>query len=690
LKDKSQKIAVTPAQNITPYYSLPWLFQHQELLTSTTTERPWEQKELINKLNYLNFIDGYVSLLLDHKKTNKYILLKARPQPCVKDELICRLDLPDDLIDLTEYSFNYLMIDDGLSVILAPVQLVSVESYTLKLNLPDKSRVITTRKTRRYYCQNITCEVIQDGFNTHGALIDFTPSAFGIRLTGHENVEGFDEKQTAFINLYQNSTKLFSGLCCCIRNGMNSPDVKLVFAPVNTQIELVPKKKIRNPRQQIAPSFTINFKHPLFQENVERDVLEISSSGFSVRDNLAEETLLSGMIIPILSIVYAGVLKMRCSVRVLYRHEDCKNNIVHCGLAITDMDVHSYSRLNHLVGIYLDGNARVSTEVAMDALWEFFFDTGFIYGEKYQHLQPHREIFKETYRKLYRDNPDIARHFVYERNGKIYGHMSMVHAYNSSWVIQHFAARPMETKIAGLMIIRQITYYINGFHRFASGGMDHVIAHYQPENEIMNKIFGGFVDYLEDRKGSSQDLFSYLHIQKGSLNQAFPAKWTLRKCIPSDFAKLTNFYENHSGGLLLDALELDSPMNSLKESFLKAGFKRNCQTFCLCFGEEQVAFFIVDQSDLGLNLSDLLNAIKIIIINKAESKWDILLSAVYRLSFFYEENYIPLLIYPHDYLSKQDIELDKNYLLWIFKIKPYSEQYLEYMKSKFRIRYKAE
>jgi hypothetical protein len=690
LKGKNHKTAVSLAQNISPENSHPWIFQHKELLTEISTNKSWEQKELINKLNHINFIDGYVSLLLDHKKTSEYILLKAYPQPCIKDELICRLDLQGDFIDLTEYSLNYLMIDDGLTVILAPVQLVSFEANTLKLNLPDKSHIIKTRKTRRHYCQGIACEVIQDGFNTNGALIDFTPSAFGIKLNGNENMKGFNENNPSLINLNQNGVKLFSGSCRCIRNGMDSPDGKIVFAPINTQIALVPKKKIRNPRQQIAPSFTINFKHPLFQKNVERDILEISTSGFSVRDNMEEETLLPGMIIPKMSIVYAGVLKMYCSVRVLYRHEDRKNEIVHCGLAITDMDVHSYSHLNHLVGIYLDGNARVSTEVYMDALWEFFFDTGFIYGEKYEHLQPYRETFKETYRKLYQDNPDIARHFVYEKNGKIYGHMSMIHAYNSSWVIQHFAARPMESKIAGLMILRQITYYINGFHRFASGGMDYVTAYYQPENELMNKVFGGFADYLGNPKGSSQDLFSYLRFPKGSFNQALPPNWMLRECISSDFVKLTNFYENHSGGLLLDALGLNSPMKPLRDSFIKVGFKRNCQTFCLCFEEEQVAFFIVDQSDLGLNLSDLLNGIKILIINETKLKWDIVTSAINKISSFYEEEQISLLVYPSDYLSRQGIRANKNYLLWIFKIKPYSEQYLEYMKSKFRIRYRTE
>jgi len=688
LKEEKFKPAVSPTLNISPNDSQLWTFQHKELFAATGNEQSWDQKKLVNKLNHINFIDGYVFILLRYKKTNEHILIKAYPQPCVKDELICRLDLQEDLIDLTEYSFNYLMINDGLTVILAPVQLFSVEGDTLKFNLSDKSRVITTRKTRRHYCQGIACEVIQADFNVQGTLIDFTPSALGIKLSINENMKGFDENNLSLINLNQNGVKLFSGSCCCIRNGINLPDVKIVFAPLQTQIALFPKRKIRNPRQQIAPSFTINFKHPLFQENVERDIFEISISGFSVWDNFAEETLLPGMIIPKMSIVYADVLKMDCSVQVLYRHEDKINNLVQCGLAITDMDVHSYSHLNHVVGIYLDGNARVSTEVDMDALWEFFFDTGFIYGEKYQHLQPHRETFKETYRKLYQDNPDIARHFLYEQNGKIYGHMSMVHAYRPSWLIHHFAARPMESKIAGLMILRQITHYINGCYRFASGGMDYVMAYYQPENEAMDAIFGGFVDYLANRQGSSLDLFSYTIFQNGLLKYDLPSNWMLHECTPNDLKIIKDFYENSSGGLMLNALGLDIQMKPLRESFSKAGFIRNCQTFCLYLEDKLAAFFIVNKSDLGLNLCDLLNGIKIVIVNDKGLRWDIILAAINKLSFYYKEGYIPLLVFPSNYLARQGIRADKNYQLFILKNDPYVENYTEYMERKFRMRYR--
>jgi hypothetical protein len=689
MKEEEGKSETPIAQSISSHYSQPWIFQHQELLTFTTTELPLDQKKLVNKINHLNFIDSYVFILCRYQQTGEHILMKAYPQPCVKDELICRLDPKDNLPDMTEYNLDYLMIDDGLTAILAPVQLVSVENHTLKLNLPDESRVIKTRKTRRYNCQDISCEIIHDRFNTHGQLIDFTPNALGIKLTGNENMKGFVKNDSALINLTQNGTKIFSGSCRCIRNGMNSPDGKVVLKPLSAQMALFPKRKTRNPRQHITPSFAIIYKHPFFQKNIERDILEISTSGFSVLDNIEEETLLPGMIITNISVVYASIIKMDCSAQVVYRQEDQENNIVQCGLAITDMDVQSYSYLNHILGSHLDNHARVSTEVDMESLWEFFFDTGFIYGEKYEHLYPYRKTFNETYKKLYQDNPDIARHFVYEQNGKIYGHMSMVHAYKPSWLIQHFAARPMEDKIAGRMILRQITHYLNGIYRFASGGMDYIMAYYRPENEIMNQIFGGIVEYLGNRQGSSLDLFSYIMSENALLENELPSNWTLHECTPNDLKIMKDFYENYSGGLMLNALGLDIPMTFLRESFAKVGFIRNCQTFCLYLKDKIAAFFIVNKSDIGLNLCDLLNGIKIIIVNDEGLKWDIILAAINKLGVYYKESQIPLLVFPSNYLAGQGVSADKNYQLWILKTDPFMEQYTDYMGSKFRIRYRT-
>jgi hypothetical protein len=516
-------------------------------------------------------------------------------------------------------------------------------------------------------------------------LIDFTPSGLGIKMTGTKNMKGFDEKKSILINLSKNGVKLFSGLCKCIRNDMDLPDGRIVFIPLSDQMALFPKREQRNPRQHIVPSFSMNFKHPFFKGTVERDIFDISPAGFSIKDKIDEETLLPGMIIPNVTLTYAGILKIDCSAQVVYRREDQENDAVQCGLAIVDIDVHSYSKLNHILGSYLDNNARVSNEVDMDSLWEFFFDTGFIYGEKYEHLQPHREAFKETYRKLYQDNPDIARHFVYEKNGRIYGHIALIHAYEPSWIIHHFAARRMGNRLPGPSVLKQITQYISSYNRFPSAKMDHVMTYYQPENRIVNRIFGRFARHLNDPKKSSLDIFSYLLFEKKSRTEKLPAEWELREALISDLVKLREFYNNASNGLLLSALGLEIPSECLKISFTKAGFKRDCRTYCLCFEGRQSAFFVVNQSDMGLNLSDLLNSITIIVLEPDKLPWEKLSAAIYKLCGLFTEEKVPLLIFPADYLSSQNIAEEKQYALWILQLRDASDDYLIYMDSLMKL-----
>lgn len=661
---------VSPAnslQDSSPSNSTLWIFQHQELFHEDASDRPLELKKLINKLNYINFIDGPIFFLLSHHHTDEKIVVKAYPQPCAKDELVSRLD-PSDvsaLKDFKDYALNYLMIDEGLAAILAQVQMIDLEGNILKTSLPEGSSIKTLRKMKRFSCTEIGCRIIQGDFHAAGQLIDFSAGGLGIRLAGARSIRGFDETKPALLNINQDGKQIYSSLCQCVRNGMDSPDHKLVFAPLQNQISLFPKREIRTSRQQVGPSFSASFRHPFFKGYVERDIFDISPSGFSVKDTMEDDILLSGMFIPEVTIIYAGIVKMKCSTQVVYRQAEQKANIMKYGLAIADMDIESFTHLSQILGISNDSYARISTEVEMDALWEFFFDTGFIYGEKYENIQSYKDDFKELYRKLYQDNPDIARHILYKKNGKIYGHIAMVHAYEPCWLMHHFAARRMNNRLPGMAVLRHVIQYMQSYQRLRSSRMDYFMTYYRPKNDIIERIFGNFARHLNDRKKSSVDVFSYILFHKRQPPGVLPEGWVVRESTLRDIAKLKDYYESSSGGLLLSALGLELPSESLKNSFAKAGFIRDYQTFCLCYQGKHMAFFVLNRSDIKLNLSDLINGIKVLVLEPDTLSWAVLDAAIHCLGESYPETSIPLLIFPSYFLTRQNIATEKEYALWI-------------------------
>jgi len=654
-------------QNSPPSNSTLWVFQHQELLAAEDADGPLELKKLINKLNYINFIDGPVFFLLQRHHTDTQIMIKAYPQPCVKDELVSRLEPSDALAlkDLPNHELTYLMIDDGLTAVLARVQRISLEGDILKTSLPEVSKIKTLRKIKRFSCKRISCRINQGDFHASGQLIDFSAGGLGVTLAGSRTIKGFDETKPALLNINQNGRQIYSSLCQCIRNGMDSPDRKVIFAPLQNQISLFPKREIRTSRQQVGPSFSASFRHPFFEGYIERDIFDISPSGFSIKDSMEDDVLLSGMFIPDVTIIYAGIVKMKCSTQVVYRQAEQKANIIKYGLAIADMDIESFTHLSQILGISNDSYARISTEVEMDTLWEFFFDTGFIYGEKYENIQSYKNDFKELYRKLYQDNPDIARHILYKKNGKIYGHIAMVHAYEPCWLMHHFAARRMNNRLPGMTVLRHVIQYMQSYQRLRSSGMDYFMTYYRPKNDIIERIFGNFARHLNDRKKSSVDVFSYMQFHKRQSPGALPEGWVVRESTLRDISKLKDYYETASGGLLLSALGLELPSESLKKSFASAGFIREYQTFCLCHQGKHMAFFVLNRSDIKLNLSDLINGIKIFVLEPDILSWAVLDAAINCLGESYPETSIPLLIFPSHFLTLQNIAAEKEYALWI-------------------------
>ena len=669
----------------------PWLFKHQELVNALENADTIDQEALTNTLNRIHFMNGNILLQLRDSKYDDSILVQAYPEPCFSNELTCRL-LDENLtgFDIDSYKFQHIIIDDGQFMILAPAIVKETGKGYLKIQLPDISFIIGQRKARRYACRNINVELNQSGFVAVGEILDFSPLGFRIRVKpdSSSSFQWFNSDAVSIIHLKRGKQVFFSCSCQCIRQENKLQNREIVLAPTDEEISRFKKKQMRNPRQHLAPPPALIFNHPFIEKRIQLEVSDISTSGFSILEETDEGILMLGMIIPELTINFAGALSINCSAQVIYRLEEDQKRVRY-GLAILDMNINAYTRLTHILSNTLDPNAYISSEVDMDALWEFFFDTGFIYPKKYRLIHSHRKDLKEIYRKLYQENPEIAKHFTYQKNGRIFGHISMVRAYEKAWMLHHYAARTKESRRAGFQVLKQIIYYLNDMHRLPSAKMDYSISYFRPENKFSDRVFGGFTRDLKDPHGSSLDLFAYLPYTSLSLNINLPERWSLKESSTYDLWELSRFYNYYSGGLLLDALNLrqeDSGDESLEKVYSRLGFLRKWTVYSLTHDGELNAVLIVNQSDLGLNLSELLNGIKILVTNPEDLPWKVLSVAISQLIGVYNMETVPVMFYPMEYVEANDIPYEKKYYLWVMNVQ-YGNEYMEYIQRKLRIRY---
>ncbi|MDD5476080.1 MAG: PilZ domain-containing protein [Syntrophales bacterium] len=687
-RDVVDPISIEESQQLPEASFLPALFRHDDLVKAVSSAKSIEKKKIINILNYLHFEGTPVRLLLTDARYAEDTLVTVRHEPCLGDELACRWGASHNGSLLSRKSIQYLVISHEQSVILVPVNLLEAKDGGLTLRLKEAGLVISERKMPRYRCREIKAELCQQGFQAVGDLVDISGKAFRIHVSAipPASFSWLNFEAPATLRLCDGKNLFYTGECTIMYEQQKDRGRDIVLSPVNEKgMQRFKAKVHRNPRMRISAPFYASFEHPLTKKKVQRGIFDISSSGFSLRDSGGEAVLVPGLIIPKLTIAWAGVLKIICRAQVVYRKEDEEG--VRFGFAILDIDLSGYRNLSRVINALSVEDNSTTNEVDPEALWEFFFDSDFIYPQKYKNLHEKKEDFKAVYKKLYEESPEIANHFVYQRDGRIYGHIAMLRVFEKAWMAHHHAARPLDGRPVGLHVLKQLVMYLNDVHRIPSANLDYVMAYYRPENEFPNRIFGGFAREAADAQHCSIDDFAYISFPAGSTMGKLPPDWYLRECEGIDYCKFEQFYRNHSGGLLWPILKPDGEKGnpSLEETYSRSGFTRRWKSYVLNHQGNSQAFIIAEESDMGINLSNLLNGFKVFVADPALPP-DILFTALDSITRKAPSSYLSLLIHPLNYAEKLPTKYErKQYVLWILNMR-HSNEYVDYLRRKFRIR----
>ena len=654
--------------------------------------RSVSRSHLVNRLNYINFQDQTILVSLKHLNYDDAVFLRARPLPCAGERLDCLWDEPLGLKQLLKtYRFDYLLIADGKKYLVVNSEVVSMNEAGVTVMLPVACREFQARKIRRHPAREISVQLIQHGALFNCELDDFTPVS--LRATGDcrqpVTLHWINPEMPVNLTLIKEGTILYSGAFEIVSQQESGKRCSFVLRQLHGNIHRFRNKRYRNARQQLVPSPNIIFEHPLTGKRVNLKLADLSGTGFSVEESESDCVLMAGMMIPDLKISFAQGFSLSCLAQVVSRNvvgQVGGEKTVRCGVAILDMEILDHVKLLSMLHQVVNKKSYVGTEVDLDDLWDFFFETGFIYPGKYAHFQAHKEEIKKTYAKLYTQNPQIARHFIYLDRGAILGHLAMVRFYQNSWLIHHHAARKAVTIKAGLAVLDQVSHYLNELQSFAFAHLRFVYCYYRPDNKFPSRVFGGFARQQQDQSICSLDLFAYSHHRGSGAELSLPERWELVPSSQFDVAELGSFYRHVSGGGLLpqafDLLPGAADREELAQQYRTLGFRKERYLYSLRKGGSLKAFFLVNCTDAGFNMAELTNCVTMLVLDE-EVPRGLLELSLEQLSRHYEGGEMPVLSYPLSYLEKESVPYDKVYLLWILNLR-YSDQYFQYCEGLFR------
>ncbi len=631
---------------------------------------------LINRLNFVNFQDGRIQLHFSNRDSGRSRLIPAFPLPCSGPELECVWSgEPDGACLGQTHELKCILVPHGEKFIQAAPEVIEIHPDGCRLALPEISREISHRRIERQRCQNITVHLVQNSSSFPGSLLDFTSSSFRVdlRAVPPQRFDWIDAARPVQVVFHSGRQTLYSSECRILRVTPGRDTHSYALEPLKHEIQRYRKAEFRSDRQVLNPSPNIIFRHPLTQKRVDIKVVDLSGSGFAVEEDEAASVLLPGLILPEVELSFGNIFKIRCSVQVVFRKPLTgpeKRQRVRCGLALIDVSAHDHIKLLGMLHQVKDRNAYICNDIDLEALWDFLFETGFIYPAKYTLIEKNKKEIKETYAKLYQRSPDIARHFVYQDNGVILGHMATIRFWERTWLIHHHAARKSALPKAGLVVLDQIGRFVHDTFRIRGLHMDYMVCYYRPQNRFPSRVFGGVARYINNPQDCSVDPFAYVRIPDAvTAAPVLPAGWEIEPATQEDLEQLTFFYEQASGGVMVKAIDLDPGgwrEEALCQEFQNYGFRRERHLFALRASGRLKALIVVNISDIGLNLSDLVHCLNVFILEPRGLPPEILYSALQQTLRTTGQQQIPALIFPLSYAEENGIAIEKVYHFWAF------------------------
>jgi len=92
---------------------------------------------------------------------------------------------------------------------------------------------------------------------------------------------------------------------------------------------------------------------------------------------------------------------------------------------------------------------------------------------------------------------------------------------------------------------------------------------------------------------------------------------------------------------------------------------------------------MADTSNPGLNMSELMNCIKVFITDSDEITLPVLTNALQSIAFLYKMDNIPVLLYPLSFSDRIGLQYEKTYILWILNMDE-SDKYFAHLRGLLR------
>ena len=251
---------------------------------------------------------------------------------------------------------------------------------------------------------------------------------------------------------------------------------------------------------------------------------------------------------------------------------------------------------------------KLARNVTFDDIWTLFLDSGFLYPEKIEKLQPVMPELQATVRALLNANGHLLATAVVRDEHRLEAQLSMLRSYEQTWMVHHLAALPLTSRDANASA--QVTLALTYYGQLRSD-IQWAKMFFRPNNPWPSRVFGGFFNLIKDKPTCDYRVFHYLTAPTNGPTPQLSNQVEVRSAKEEELSLVADWFT--SRGRTVESMANDfekSKLNlpKLSKDYTRAGLGRNRECIVAQRDGRITGFALVEVSSIGLNFSELTNA----------------------------------------------------------------------------------
>ncbi|MBN2851495.1 MAG: hypothetical protein JXQ23_02025 [Clostridia bacterium] len=258
----------------------------------------------------------------------------------------------------------------------------------------------------------------------------------------------------------------------------------------------------------------------------------------------------------------------------------------------------------------------------------------------YFKLKPRKEIeisfndMIETMNKI-KIYPHIISNPVFYHQDKIYMGASALRIYNNTFLAQHLAAIPQSRLFPSS---KTSVYLAINDYLLCNPYFKYYLTYFDATNKWHNKMYQSIGNYIDDENKFLYETIDYFECYYDSYDAS--SKSYLKCKVLKNYDEFISYANANLPGLYCAAHgynHLDFEIKEMKQIYAMAGIYAQRQVFKITDKEKTVAYGVVELYSKGLNLYNVLDMIRLYIVDRSYDFNKIFIAAINECKFFFEK-----------------------------------------------------